>query len=113
MQCYKSVCYDIEKASKKVHKKQRLNVLYIISDICRRSQARLGVKDKYGMLTDPPVPPARLAAKSFAKMDQGGAVMCCNAMWSGNSNAAVQGQDSSTSFRQSFRGLRLLQCTMW
>ena len=33
--------------------------------------------------------------------------MCCNAMWSGNSNAAVQGQDSSTSFRQSFRGLRL------
>ena len=75
MQCYKSVCYDIEKASKKVHKKQRLNVLYIISDICRRSQARLGVKDKYGMLTDPPVPPARLAAKSFAKMDQGGAVM--------------------------------------
>ena len=33
--------------------------------------------------------------------------------WTGNMNTAVQGQDFSTSFRQSFRGLRLLQCTMW
>jgi len=49
LQCYKSVCFDLEKASKKVHKKQRLNVLYIISDICRRSKARLGSKDRYGM----------------------------------------------------------------
>ena len=50
LQCYKSVCFELEKASKKVHKKQRLNVLYIISDICRKSQARLGSKDKYGKL---------------------------------------------------------------
>ena len=37
--------------------------------------------------------------------------MCCDAMWSGNFN--VQGQGFSTSFHQSFRGSRLLQCTMW
>lgn len=49
LQCYKSVCYDLEKATKRVHKKQRLNVLYIISDICRKSKSRLGSKDKYGM----------------------------------------------------------------
>ena len=48
-QCYKSVCFDLEKAAKRVHKKQRLNVLYIVSDICRKSKSRLGSKDKYGM----------------------------------------------------------------
>lgn len=48
LQCYKSVCFDLVKAAKKMHKKQRLNVLYIISDICRKSKARLGSKDKYG-----------------------------------------------------------------
>ena len=47
-QCYKSVCFDLEKAAKRVHKKQRLNVLYIISDICRKSKSRLASKDKYG-----------------------------------------------------------------
>ncbi|CAL5219742.1 g1640 [Coccomyxa viridis] len=46
--CYKSVCFDLEKAAKRVHKKQRLNVLYIISDICRKSKSRLASKDKYG-----------------------------------------------------------------
>ena len=71
MQCYKSVCYDIEKASKKVHKKQRLNVLYIISDICRRSQARLGTKDKYGMPTDPPVPPREACSKIICQNGAG------------------------------------------
>ena len=76
MQCYKSVCYDIEKASKKVHKKQRLNVLYIISDICRRSQARLGVKDKYGMPTDPPLLHTRLVVMWTGEVMRCAAMQC-------------------------------------
>ena len=73
MQCYKSVCYDIEKASKKVHKKQRLNVLYIISDICKPGPP-WSVKDKYGMLTRPTSATRKACSKIIC---QNGPGRCC------------------------------------
>lgn len=48
MQCYKSVVALVEKALGRAAPVQRLNVLYALSAICRRSKALRGVRDKYG-----------------------------------------------------------------
>ena len=47
-QCYKSVVALVEKALGRAAPAQRLNVLYALSAICRRSKAQRGVRDKYG-----------------------------------------------------------------
>lgn len=47
-QCYKSVVALVEKALGRAAPAQRLNVLYALSAVCRRSKAQRGVRDKYG-----------------------------------------------------------------
>ncbi len=47
-QAYKLVAALVEKAVGRAAPEQRLNVLYSLSAICRRSKALRGAKDKYG-----------------------------------------------------------------
>jgi hypothetical protein len=47
-QAYKLVAALVEKAVGRAAPEQRLNVLYSLSAICRRSKALRGARDKYG-----------------------------------------------------------------
>ncbi|KAK9816515.1 hypothetical protein WJX72_001388 [[Myrmecia] bisecta] len=46
-QCYKHVCALIERQMKRSKAKLRLNLLYVLSAICRQSRSQLKSKDKY------------------------------------------------------------------
>jgi len=50
MQAYKDVSMLLEKQMKRKggQSKARLNVLYVLSSICRESKKKHGAKDKYG-----------------------------------------------------------------
>jgi len=51
-QCYKHVCALLEKHILKAGKKNKVNVFYMISSICRQSKSLLREKDKYGESQD-------------------------------------------------------------
>lgn len=53
LQGYKHVVGLLKRAMVKCGRKERINVFYIISSICRASRTQLGSKDKYGeQITD-------------------------------------------------------------